>query len=128
MTYPTMHEITRPPQQKARTITLWVLQALAALAFLAAGAAKLAGAPMLVAEFQAVGLGQWFRYLTGALEVAGAIALVVPRAVYYGAALLAMVMAGAVIAHLTILGASKVAPALILLLITGAIAYFRRIR
>ena len=80
---------------------------------------------MMVSEFQAIGVGQWFRYLTGILEIAGAIALVLPRAVYYGAVLLVTVMTGALTAHLIKLGLTTAAPALILLLITGTIAYFR---
>lgn len=127
MSHPTTNEIARPTR-KALNATVWVLQGVVALAFLAAGAAKLMGSPMMVSEFKAIGLGQWFRYLTGILEVVGAIALVLPRAAYHGAVLLALVMAGALIAHLIILGLSTAAPALILLLMTGTVAYFRRAR
>jgi len=111
----------------AATIALWALQILAALAFLAAGGFKLAGAPPMVAEFAKLGFGQWFRYLTGLLEVVGAIALLVPGYAFYGASLLATVMVGAVIAHLAILGGSPVA-AIVLLLLTGTIAYLRKPR
>ena len=45
---------------KALNVTLWILQALAAAAFLMAGATKLAGAEMHVAMFEKFGLGQWF--------------------------------------------------------------------
>jgi len=112
---------------KGRAILLWTLQILAALAFLAAGGSKLAGAAPMVAEFGKLGFGQWFRYLTGILEVAGAIALLVPGYAFYGASLLVAVMAGAVIAHLAILGGSPVA-AIVLLLVTGTIAYLRKPR
>jgi putative oxidoreductase len=113
------------PVGKGRTVVLWVLQILAGLAFLAAGGAKLAGAEQMVAVFATIGIGQWFRYLTGALEVIGAIGLFLPRYAFYAAALLVCVMAGAVMAHLTVLGGSPAAP-LILLVITGTIAYLRR--
>jgi putative oxidoreductase len=43
-----------------------------------AGGAKLAAAPTMIAVFAKVGLGQWFRYLTGTLEVIGAVGLLVP--------------------------------------------------
>jgi len=112
---------------KGLTILLWILQILGALAFLAAGGFKLAGAPPMVAEFGKLGFGQWFRYVTGLLEVAGAIALLVPGYAFYGGSLLATVMAGAVIAHLAVLGGSPVA-AIVLLLLTGAIAFLRRPR
>jgi uncharacterized membrane protein YphA (DoxX/SURF4 family) len=81
----------------------------------------------MVATFQKIGVGQWFRYLTGFLEVVGAIGLVIPRFAFYGAALLVIVMIGAVITHLTILGGSPAAP-IGLLVITGTIAYVRRPR
>jgi uncharacterized membrane protein YphA (DoxX/SURF4 family) len=113
------------PLTKGLNITLWVLQMLAALAFLAAGGLKLAGAAPMVAEFEKIGLGQWFRYLTGLLEVTGAIGLLIPQYTFYGAAILVMVMGGAIITHFTVLGGSPVA-AIVLLLITGTIAYFWR--
>lgn len=53
---------------------MWLLRGLVAVVFLAAGGAKLVAAPAMVAVFAAIGLGQWFRLLTGLLEVAGAIA------------------------------------------------------
>jgi hypothetical protein len=53
-------------------IGLWALQILTAAAFLLAGVAKLIGQPMMVETFEKVGVGQWFRYATGAIEVASA--------------------------------------------------------
>ena len=110
---------------RGRLITLWILQILAALAFLGAGGAKLAGVPEMVAAFSKLGVGQWFRYFTGLLEIAGAIGLFLPRYAFYAAAMLAVVMVGAVIAHLAILGGSPVAP-LLLLVLTATIAYLCR--
>src|SRR4051794_31962104 len=34
-----------------------------------------------IESFEKVGLGQWFRYLTGLLEVAGGVGLLIPRKV-----------------------------------------------
>ena len=51
-----------------RSIEGWVvlvIRVLLTAAFLAAGLAKLAGAAMMVATFETIGWGQWFRYLTG---------------------------------------------------------------
>jgi len=79
---------------KVRLITLWIVSGLLALAFLGAGGAKLAGAAAMVEIFNKVGLGQWFRYLTGVLEVAGAIGLLISRYAFYAAILLALVMVG----------------------------------
>jgi putative oxidoreductase len=110
---------------KGRLITLWILSSLAALAFIAAGAAKLAGAAVMVELFGKVGLGQWFRYFTGFLEVAGAIGLLMSRYAFYAAVLLAIVMVGAILAHIAVLGGSP-APAAVLLVLSGMIAYLRK--
>src|ERR1700761_1825008 len=109
------------PRSKGSNVAGWVLQDLAAFAFLAAGGSKLAAAPAMVEMFAKLGAGQWFRYLTGALEVIGAVALLVPRAAFYGAVLLAAVMVGAVVTHLAFLGGSPL-PALVLLVIVGTVA------
>src|SRR4051812_18767092 len=85
---------------RALNVTCWVLQVLAAAAFLAAGASKLAAVPVMVEMFARLGVGQWFRFVTGALEVIGAVGLLVPRAAFYGALLLALVMVGAIVVHL----------------------------
>jgi putative oxidoreductase len=110
---------------KGRLITLWTLSGVVALAFIAAGGSKLAGAAAMVELFDKVGLGQWFRYVTGLLEVMGAIGLLISRYAFYAAALLAMVMVGAIIAHVTVLGTSPAAP-VVLLVLSGAIAYLRK--
>src|SRR2546422_11452817 len=60
---------------KIINVVLWVLQIAAAGMFLMVGFLKLSGNAQLVGLFQAIGLGQWFRYLTGSLDVAGAILL-----------------------------------------------------
>jgi len=127
MAYPTTNHLTRN-SGKARNVMLWTLQVLAGTALFAAGASGLAGAPPVVAMFQEIGLGQWFRYLAAILEIAGAIAMVVPRTAFHGAALLATVMFGALIAHVAVLGMMTAMPAFILLVLTGTIAHFRRAR
>ena len=103
-------------QEKGKMIALWVLRVVVGLAFLAAGGSKLAGAPAMVAMFAKIGFGQWFRILTGLLEVAGAIGLLVPRFAVYAASMLAVVMVGAIGFHLTTLGGNPVPPIILLLL------------
>jgi putative oxidoreductase len=110
---------------KGRILTLWTLSGLVALAFLAAGGSKLAGASAMVEVFNKVGVGQWFRYVTGILEVAGGIGLLISRYAFYAAVLLATVMVGAIIAHLTVLGGSPAVP-VVLFILTGTIAYLRK--
>src|SRR2546428_12491421 len=74
---------------KIINVGLWILQIAAAGMFLMVGFLKLSGDAQLVGLFEAIGLGQWFRYLTGALEVAGAVLLLVPRPDGVGGARLA---------------------------------------
>jgi putative oxidoreductase len=104
---------------------LWTVRGLLAVVFLAAGGAKLYGVPMLVEEFQHIGLGQWFRYLTGTLELLGACLLLTPSLVAFGALVLSCVMVGATIAHLFVIGGSPV-PALVLLALNALVIYARR--
>src|SRR5437016_8417594 len=107
--HPSLARATATPG-KAANIALWTLQVLVALAFVAAGSGKLLGSPAMIALFDAVGVGQWFRYVTGSLEVLGALLLVIPGTTAFGAVLLAAVMAGAVMAHLTVLHSAPTAP------------------
>ena len=116
---------TRAPQRKGANVALWVLQGLLALAFVGAASGKLLGKPEMVALFDAVGIGQWFRYVTGLMELTGAVLIVVPRTKFFGAALLSMVMVGAVLTHLFILHNAPTAPA-ILLVLAGLVAWARR--
>ena len=109
---------------KGETIALWSLQILVAAAFLMAGFAKLSGQPMMVQMFEKIGIGQWFRYVTGTIELVSAILLLVPRVVPVGAALLVCTMCGAVLTHLVKLGGSPL-PALVLGCLAAFILWLR---
>jgi hypothetical protein len=111
----------------ALTAGLWILQIGAAAMFFMAGGSKLAGAPEMVGLFDVIGLGQWFRYLTGAIEVSSAFMLLIPSVAFYGAALLVPTMIGAVLTHLFIFGGGG-GTALLLLIVVGTIAWVRRPR
>jgi putative oxidoreductase len=112
-------------KSKFWNIALWILQVLAAVAFFAAGSSKWAGVPAMVALFGKLGLGQWFRYVTGTIEIASAILLLIPRMTFYGAALLTCTMVGALFAHALVVGGNPT-PAIVLLVITSTIAWKRR--
>ena len=116
--------MAKQTESKTLNIGLWVVQGLLALAFLGAGGGKLTGAVAMVEMFDKIGVGQWFRYVTGLLEVSGAILMLVPGMARYAGALLAVVMVGAVMSHLTILGGSPVAP-LVLGVLSGIVAWKR---
>jgi len=109
--------------RRARTglIALWALQFALAGMFLLAGSSKLVGDPAMVGLFDAIGIGQWFRYLTGLIEVGSALALLVPSFAVFGALALVATMVGAVVVHLIILGASPALPAILLLGSAGVV-------
>lgn len=79
----------------------------------------------MVDLFDAVGAGQWLRYVVGVLEVAGAIGLLIPRLCGLAALGLSGLMAGAAITNIFALGASPGIP-LGYLLVAAVIAWFRR--
>jgi putative oxidoreductase len=110
---------------KGRLITLWSLSVMTALAFIAAGGTILAGVPAMVEIFDKVGVGQWFRYFTGLVELTAGIGLLISRYAFYAALALAVVMIGATIAQLIALAGSPRAP-LALLVLTGVIGYLRK--
>lgn len=101
------------------------LRALLTIAFVAAGGAKLAGVEMMVATYDTIGLGQWFRYLTGIIEITGAVLLWLPRREVVGAGLLGATMVGAVLAHWLVLGPSSV-PSIVLGLLCAGVLYIHR--
>src|SRR5258708_6202737 len=109
---------------KGLNIALWVIQIGAAAMFLMAGANKLSGNEQMVGMFQAIGFGQWFRYLTGSLEIIGAILLFVPSLSGIGGLLMTGVFAGAVGTHLFIIGGNPTM-AIILLVASVFIAWGR---
>jgi hypothetical protein len=75
--------LSRRPIARGRValVALWLTQIALAAMFLFVGGLKLTGAPDLVALFDAIGLGQWLRYVTGSIEVVSAVA---PRTVLGG--------------------------------------------
>ena len=93
---------------------LWAGRMVLSLVFFGASGAKLLGAPQIVDLFAQIGFGQWFRYLTAALEAAGALLLLIPARGLVGAALLSAVMLGAVITNIA-LGLSPVGAIVLLL-------------
>jgi putative oxidoreductase len=110
---------------RASLIALWLTQVALAVMFLMAGGSKLAGVPAMVSMFDALGLGQWFRYVTGAIEATSGILLLVPSAAVFGALLLIPTMLGAIVTNVFVIHASPVIP-LLLLLGAAAVAWARR--
>lgn len=107
---------------KIKHYGLVLIRVILALAFFAAGSAKLAGVEMMVATYEAIGVGQWLRFLTGIIEVSSAVLLFTPGKQAWGAALLVCTMIGAVLAHLLILGPGA-SPAIILGLLSAVVLF-----
>lgn len=99
-----MTALTVKNHSRATRIGIWALRLLFGLGFLFFSFMKLSGKPAMVAEFNTVGLGQWFRYFTGTLELIGGVMVLIPRVSIFGAAVMLMVDLGALVAHLTVLG------------------------
>jgi putative oxidoreductase len=109
------------------TVLAWVLTIFLALAFTAAGGVKLVNNPGMVQEFAQIGLGQWFRYFTGILEVSGAIGLLIPGVRFWAALQIATVMVGATIANIAVLHLPALARlTAVLLVLALALAWLRR--
>jgi uncharacterized membrane protein YphA (DoxX/SURF4 family) len=90
---------------------LWILQIAGAAMFFMAGIPKLIGDEQMAQVFETIGLGQWFRYATGLIEIVSAILLLTPGLAGLGAIILVPTMIGAILTHLFIIGGSPAIPA-----------------
>ena len=94
----------------------WILRLAVAVVFVSVGADKFEAQSMWIKVFDQIGLGQWFRYLTGILQVTGAVLVIFPRTFLIGIGILACTMAGAVAVWIVRFGApgNAVIPAAVL--------------
>ncbi|GAA5059858.1 DoxX family protein [Nocardia callitridis] len=113
---------------KTRNRVLWVLQIVFGLFFIFVSALpKLFGVQSAVDSFDDIGFGQWFRYVTGIVELAGGIGLLVPRLSGLAAAGLSITTVLAAATQAFLLDAPGLAPfPLILAVLFAWIAYERR--
>jgi putative oxidoreductase len=107
---------------KALHWTTWTIRILLALAFALSASGKFAGGAQVVESFDKIGLGQWFRYFTGATELCGALLLLIPALGFFGALILVATMCGAVVTHLLRIGGSPI-PAIVLGTLAAFVAY-----
>jgi len=89
--------------RKWRTIAIWVLRIVLGLVFLYVGTTKVTGTGHTVEYFAAIGWGQWFRFLTGVLDIVGVALLFVPQWTCYGATLLACSVGTGTLISVTVL-------------------------
>jgi putative oxidoreductase len=116
-----------PARRRVLSIALWALQALLAIMFAMAGLAKVFGDPPMVEMFATIGIGQWFRYVVGALEIAGAVGVLIPRLSGLAALGLIGLMAGASLTNVLVLGTSPLLP-VTLMLVSVLVALGRWLR
>lgn len=128
-TGPGARNVTNPDTRakgRGLDITLRVVQVLMALFFLASGIPKVIGHSSAAEIFDRIGFGDWFMYSIGVLEIAGAVALLVP--LLAGLAGLAFIglMIGAFTTTVVALDGENAATPLIVIVPAAAIAWGRR--
>jgi uncharacterized membrane protein YphA (DoxX/SURF4 family) len=104
---------------------LTAARGLLVIVFAVAGLMKLAGAHSMVKLFSQIGAGQWFRYLVGTLELAGAVGLLVLSLVGPAALGLAALMIGALLTRVTLLHGPPISE-LLFLATAATVAHGRR--
>lgn len=97
---------------------------LPAIAFAAAGVAKLMGVPAVHGSFEMMGLPGWFGYFIGAAEAAGAVGLLMSRTRKLAAAGLIIIMIGAIYFHVAYAVPSAL-PATVLLVLCALTIYWK---
>jgi uncharacterized membrane protein YphA (DoxX/SURF4 family) len=117
---------TRPAAARVANVGLWTLQAVLAAVFAFAASGKIAADAQNVAGFEAMGLGTTGMYIIGALELAGAIAMFVPRLTGLAAACFVALMTGAVIITLAIGGGALAAIPATVGVLAAVVAWGRR--
>ena len=105
-------------------VVVWLLQIALAVYFVYSGVSLFGDD--FVKKFDEIGFGQWLRYLTGVLEIAGAVGLLIPRLCGLAALGLAGVMVGATATELFLLDNGDATLPAILLVLAAIVAWFRR--
>ncbi|MGW3242909.1 DoxX family protein [Streptomyces sp. NPDC001070] len=120
---------TTPTRSRNRAnAAVWTLQILLALFFAIASATpKLIAHSSAVESFDTIGYGNWFMYLIGALELAGAIGLLVPRLAGIAAVAFIGLMAGAFTFQIVYFDGENAATPVVIAALMGVIAW-RRLR
>jgi putative oxidoreductase len=119
--------VTPTDRGKGLNVTLWIGQALLAAFFILASALpKLAGTPDMVDLFNDIGIGQWFRYVVGVLELAGGIGLLISRLAGLASLGLAGLMIGAGLTQAVVLNAPAMATTPIIFFVLFALISWGR--
>ena len=109
--------------------TAWLSRLAVVIGFLVIGATKFSsGRGEWYRIFELIGLGQWFRYFTGAVQVLGAVLLLFRTTRTAGAAMLGCTMIGAMFVDIFIVHAVGFALAPLILLCIVAAIWFAGLR
>ncbi len=111
---------------KGKNIAVWIVSVLLGLAFVAAGTPKLLGVQQFVDNFHRYGYPDWFRLLTGAIEVGAGLLVFIPRTAWIGAGLLVATMIGAIYTHVSHNEAAMIGAPIVLLVLAAIVALARR--
>jgi uncharacterized membrane protein YphA (DoxX/SURF4 family) len=86
----------------------WAARVAVAAAFAFIGLTKFNDNPRSewVKVFDQIGFGQWFRYFTGGVQLAGALFIMIPRTMTIGAFLLACTMISAMVVDIVVMHAA----------------------
>ena len=113
-------------ENASRPLSITILSAVIAVAFLGSGAAKLVGVEKLAETFAHFGFGSGFMRFIGVAEVAGAVGLFLPRLAPLAAACLVPIMGGAVVLHAMHDPIAEALPPAVLGVLCAYLAYARR--
>ncbi len=116
----------RRTRSRAANVSLWTLQVLLAAVYAFSAYGKLTAEAQNVAGFQAMGLGNAGMYIIGSLELAGAIAMFVPRLTGLAATCFVALMIGAVTITLGIGGGVLAVIPAVVLVLAAVVAWGRR--
>lgn len=110
------------PQTPSFDVTGWVLRISAAILFVGVGLSKFEADSYWVQLFAAIGLGDWFRYLTGTIQAVSGVLFLARRTLPAAAVLAGSTMLGAIVVHLFVLGTGlggALIPAIVLVFVVA---------
>jgi putative oxidoreductase len=110
------------------SIAVWAISVVLALFFMAMGLPKILGSGGWPGRFAAWGYPPWFVALVGVGEIGSAVMLLFPSRAWAGAAVLSVIMFGAVATHLRYGEHMRVVVPLVLLTLLTLVAWVRRNR
>ncbi len=90
-------------ETRGDVIRKYVLRSAVAVVFISIGWSKFEANSEWIRIFQSIGLGQWFRYFTGTVQLLGGLLVLFRRAFIVGILLLSSTMIGAMLTWLFIL-------------------------